>query len=127
MSVTDGQTAVFTTAGPLADGVHYIALAAGAVSDLQGAGIQAGKRVVELAVLHVTKGDALARLRQDLAAEALLYSGDDVTDERAFRTLEPDDLTVRGGPGDTAARFRVDDPPALATVLGLLADLCTGA
>lgn len=80
-----------------------------------------GKAVVELAVLHVTKGDALADLRAETAAGALLYAGDDVTDERAFRTLGPDDLTIKVGDGETAARFRVEDPAGLAAALGRLA------
>ena len=72
----------------------------------------------------MTKGDALARLRRDLGARALFYAGDDVTDERAFRSLHPDDVTVRVGAGETAARFRVDDPDGLAAVLlALAADL----
>lgn len=79
-----------------------------------------GKEVVELGVLHVTKGDALAALRHELAVGALLYAGDDVTDERAFATLGPDDVTVRVGDGTTAARFRVAGPESLAALLGRL-------
>jgi trehalose-phosphatase len=81
-----------------------------------------GKEVVELGVLEVTKGDALAALRDELGVDALLYAGDDVTDERAFATLRPDDVTVRVGPGETLARFRVEGPPELAALLGTLAD-----
>lgn len=87
------------------------------------AGVDAmrGKDVVELAVLHVTKGDALATLRGELGAEGLLYAGDDVTDERAFATLGPQDVTIKVGEGRTAARFRVPDPDGLAQVLTHLA------
>lgn len=81
-----------------------------------------GKDVVELAVLRVTKGDALEALRTETDATVLLYAGDDVTDERAFAVLRPDDVTVRVGPGETAARFRVTDPRAMAAVLAGLAD-----
>lgn len=89
------------------------------------AGVDAmrGKDVVELSVLQVTKGDALADLRRELAVGALLYAGDDVTDERAFTTLAPQDVTVRVGPGDTAARYRVADPEGLAAALVRLAGL----
>ena len=76
-----------------------------------------GKDVVELGVLPVSKGDALARLREETGAQALMYAGDDVTDERAFARLGTDDITVRVGPGRTAARFRVSGPDALAAVL----------
>jgi trehalose-6-phosphatase len=46
-----------------------------------------------------------------------------VTDERAFAVLRADDVTVRVGPGDTAARWRVADPTELAAALTRLADL----
>ena len=95
--------------------------AALALGDRPGVDAMHGKDVVELAVLTVTKGDALAELRRDLGARALFYAGDDVTDERAFRSLHPDDVTVRVGAGETAARFRVDDPDGLAVVLLALA------
>ena len=89
----------------------------------RGADTMQGKDVIELAVLTVTKGQALADLRRELGAGPLLYAGDDVTDERAFVTLGPDDVTVRVGAGDTAARFRVERPEDLAAVLERLADL----
>lgn len=85
-----------------------------------------GKDVVELSVLRTSKGDALADLRAATGAAGLLYAGDDVTDERAFATLGPDDVTVRVGDGDTAARFRVADPDAVAALLARLADLLEG-
>ena len=94
-----------------------------AVGDRDGVDTMRGKDVVELSVLQVTKGDALADLRRELGVGALLYAGDDVTDERAFSTLRPEDLTVRVGPGDTAARFRVADPEGLAAALIRLAGL----
>lgn len=81
-----------------------------------------GKDVVELSVLEVTKGDALAALRDELGVEVVAYAGDDVTDERAFATLGPRDVTVKVGEGTTAARFRVADPDAMAALLTDLAD-----
>lgn len=92
----------------------------------RGADTMQGKDVVELAVLSVTKGQALADLRRELGAGPLLYAGDDVTDERAFVTLAPQDVTIRVGDGETAARFRVAQPEDLAAVLARLADLLEG-
>ncbi|WP_220458013.1 trehalose-phosphatase [Actinotalea sp. JY-7876] len=86
-----------------------------------------GKDVVELAVLRVTKGDALATLREETGASVVLYAGDDVTDERAFVTLREDDVTVKVGEGATAARFRVRDPEAVADLLTRLADAAAAA
>jgi trehalose-phosphatase len=92
-----------------------------------GVHVTQGKEVVELAVTAVTKGGALTALRQrlDLPSGGVLYAGDDVTDERAFAVLDDDagDLTVKVGPGPTAARHRVDGPPELAALLARLAQL----
>ena len=87
-----------------------------------------GKEVVEIAVVPLGKGAGLLRLRERLAAagpavEAVLYAGDDVTDEDAFRALGPEDVTVKVGTGETLARFRVEDPEEFADVLTRLADL----
>lgn len=82
-----------------------------------------GKEVLELAVTDADKGTALRRLRAETGAAAALYLGDDVTDEDGFRALEPDDLTVKVGEGETGARFRVADVPGAVAVLERLADL----
>ena len=82
-----------------------------------------GKQVLELAVTDADKGTALRRLRSETGAAAALYLGDDVTDEDGFRALGPDDVTVKVGEGDTAARFRVADVPGAVAVLQRLADL----
>ena len=79
-----------------------------------------GKHVVEMSVVRADKGTALVTLRDEVGARAVAYLGDDVTDEDAFRALAPTDLTVKVGPGDTAARFRVEGPEAAAEVLRLL-------
>ncbi len=80
-----------------------------------------GKDVIDLAVLETSKGSAVAALRRHLGADAVLFAGDDVTDETAFRVLGPDDLGIKVGDGDTAARFRVASPQELGTVLTDLA------
>ena len=95
-----------------------------AIGARPGVDVLHGKDVVELSVHPVTKGDALADLRAELGVEAVAYAGDDVTDERAFATLGPQDVTIKVGDGPTAARFRVARPADLADLLGRLADLC---
>jgi trehalose 6-phosphate phosphatase len=82
-----------------------------------------GKEVLELAVTDADKGTALRRLRSEIGAAAALYLGDDVTDEDGFRALEPDDLTIKVGEGETTARYRVADVPGAVAVLQRLADL----
>lgn len=101
--------------------------AAHALGTTLGAHTMRGKDVVEIAVVAVSKGQALTVLRRELAAAAVFYMGDDVTDERAFETLGPGDLTVKVGPGETAARFRVPTLDHAAAVLAALADVTTTA
>jgi trehalose 6-phosphate phosphatase len=82
-----------------------------------------GKEVLELAVTDADKGSALRRLRTELGAAAVLYLGDDVTDEDAFRALAGADLGVKVGEGATAATIRVPDPAAAVALLARLAGL----
>lgn len=82
-----------------------------------------GKDVVEFLVAKATKGAALMALVEATGADAVLFLGDDVTDETVFARLRPTDIGIKVGPGDTAAAYRVDDPPAAAAVLALLASL----
>lgn len=84
-----------------------------------------GKDVLEMATRHVGKGIALRELATEHDVEALLYVGDDVTDERAFEMLRPTDLTVRVGPGATAARFRIANERAVLRLLRALLALRT--
>jgi len=86
-----------------------------------------GKQVVEMSVVEADKGSALEALRDAVGAQGVAYLGDDVTDEHAFECLGVDDLTVKVGPGDTAARFRVEGPQDAAEVLALVAELRSAA
>lgn len=83
--------------------------------------VRHGKKVVELSVLHADKGEALRRLAHGRGATAVLFIGDDVTDEDAFHVLRPRDVGIKVGPGKTAAQFRVDDTSGVASLLEALA------
>jgi trehalose 6-phosphate phosphatase len=85
--------------------------------------LKPGKEVLEVAVTDADKGAALLRLRDELGAAAVLYLGDDVTDEDGFRALGPDDVSVKIGEGDTAARYRVGRPADALAALNRLAGL----
>jgi len=93
-----------------------------ALGERLGSGVLHGKDVVEISVLTASKGEALTALRDELGAPVVLYAGDDVTDEHAFTALRPDDITVKVGTGETAARFRVDGPEEMVAALAALAD-----
>lgn len=81
-----------------------------------------GKAVLEFAVITTDKGEALDILRDGDSADAVVFFGDDVTDEKAFRRLRGGDVGVKVGPGDTAAGFRVDSPEDVAAALEFLLD-----
>lgn len=91
-----------------------------AIGDELGSAVLHGKNVVEVSVLTADKGAAVTALRAELGAGAVLYAGDDVTDEHALEVLTEDDLGVKVGDGDTVARYRLPDTDAVS---GLLADL----
>jgi len=79
--------------------------------------VRYGKNVVEFAVRSVTKGDGLRVLRAQFAPDAVLFAGDDVTDEDALAVLEPGDLGIKVGPAQTIAPFRVEGPASVAHLL----------
>ncbi len=76
-----------------------------------------GKDILEFTVHAADKGTALTTLRERLAASAVVFIGDDVTDEDGFRALTPGDVGIKVGDGDTAAQYRVASPQALVVVL----------
>lgn len=85
-----------------------------------GVGLLTGKSVHELSVVRADKGTALQGLAGDLGADAIVYFGDDVTDEHVFTVLGRHDLGIKVGDGDTAAAMRLTDAtevPGLLTRL----------
>lgn len=80
-----------------------------------------GHDILEFAARPEGKDTALADLRRRTGATAVLYAGDDVTDEDALASLGAEDLGVRVGDGPTAASVTVPDPPAVARMLAGLA------
>ena len=79
-----------------------------------------GKAVLEMAVVQVSKGAAIDTLRARLGADAVLFVGDDVTDETAFARLRAGDVGVKVGEGDTAAEYRVSTPEDVTELLQAL-------
>ncbi len=85
--------------------------------------VRKGKMVTELGVMSTNKGLALETLRSSVGAGAVLFVGDDVTDEDAFATLTGPDVGVKVGAGETAAPYRVGDTSDVATMLEHLATM----
>jgi trehalose 6-phosphate phosphatase len=93
-----------------------------AVEKRSGVYIRQGKKVVEISVVKTDKGLALQSLRQRLGASAVVFFGDDATDEDAFASLAGPDVGVKVGEGPTAARFRVADTLEVARLLANIAE-----
>ena len=129
-----------------AAGVAALEAAVTAAGRHFGLTLHRGKQVFELRPpVRVNKGTALLRLARALGADApgaaLLYAGDDVTDEDAFRALRADlpaAVTIRvagdepgadgsGEPAETAAEIVVDGLPALRVALERLDDWLASA
>lgn len=79
--------------------------------------VLAGKSVLDVGVHPLDKGAAVMELRHRLGDPTVLFAGDDVTDETVMTAAQSTDITIRVGPGETSARFRVPDPHALVTAL----------
>jgi trehalose 6-phosphate phosphatase len=81
-----------------------------------------GKAVLEFAVISTDKGEAVDILREQHDADAVVFFGDDVTDENAFRRLRGSDIGIKVGPGETHAAYRVETPDDVGTALKYLLD-----
>nr|WP_254069604.1 trehalose-phosphatase [Herbiconiux sp. VKM Ac-2851] len=99
---------------------------AAAEAEARGVTVRHGQDILEFSVRGTTKGDAVDRLREQTGATAVLFAGDDVTDEDGFGALGGDDLGVKVGPGETRAGSRVAGPAEMAEVLAELGELRRG-
>lgn len=112
---------VLHTRGLPGDAVAVADEIAAEAARIPGVTLLTGKGVHELSVVRADKGTALLALAGDLHADAIVYLGDDVTDEHVFTVLDRDDLSIKVGPGETAARARLDDCTGVPAVLAALA------
>ena len=132
-AIADQHKGVFLEIKPASVALHYrrcaadihsevAAQAQAVLGETSGVQVKLGKMVVEALVVQHNKGTALDRLRHRLAAEAVLFLGDDITDEEAFARLTGPDVGIKVGDGDTLAQFRVADPEEVAEALGFLSE-----
>lgn len=84
-----------------------------------------GKKVIEARPKGTDKGAAIAALMEQapFSDRTPLFIGDDVTDEDGFRTVNAmGGVTVKVGPGDSEARFRLPDVSSVLDLLDRFAD-----
>ncbi|WP_226479795.1 trehalose-phosphatase [Natrinema amylolyticum] len=85
--------------------------------------VSTGKRILEIGPdFPWGKGNAVELIAADEPpGTAVVYVGDDVTDESAFRAVEPDGIGVRvGGDDPSSASCRVGSPADVASFLSWL-------
>ncbi len=88
--------------------------------------VRDGKNLIEFSARDATKGDGLRVLREAFDVDAVLFAGDDVTDEDALAVLVAGDVGIKVGPQDTVAAYRVHSPSDMAAVLARIADVRAG-
>mgnify|MGYP000900576782 CR=1 FL=1 len=116
---TVSLTVHFRNATP-ADAERAAFAAATMAEGLEGVYLLSALAAVELLVCPPNKGRAVETLRRHLGATAVVYIGDDTTDEHAFETLTPADVGIRVGEGPTAARWRLEHQSGVAGSLRTL-------
>ncbi|MCU1390968.1 MAG: hypothetical protein JWL72_4306 [Ilumatobacteraceae bacterium] len=76
-----------------------------------------GHKVLELAVRPTSKRLAFGQLLSRLEPTTALFIGDDASDEAVFGSLRDGDVSIKVGPGPTAARHRVAGPTEVVALL----------
>lgn len=106
-----------------------LAATVSAVAATHAVRVEGGKSVLNIVpAMAVDKGTAVTRLVRDVLTSdvdgSILFAGDDVTDEHAFRALAdvPGAVTVKIGDGlvHTAARYNLPDPASVHRLLAIL-------
>jgi trehalose 6-phosphate synthase/phosphatase len=78
-----------------------------------------GNKVLEVRLRGVHKGTVVGRILEHAPPGTQLFAaGDDRTDEDMFAALPSDAVSIRIGPGQTRARFRLQSPFELRRLLG---------
>ena len=97
-----------------------VAAARAVLQDRRGVFLKRGNRVLETSVVHASKGEGITFLRRATGATAVVFAGDDTTDEDALGSLVAGDLGVKVGLDFTQAEFRVESPIHVGELLEAL-------
>jgi trehalose 6-phosphate phosphatase len=119
--------AVHVRNAPADVGARVLAAAAAGPGARPGIESIPGKAVLDMSVMRTTKGSAIDLLRERVKADAVVFGGDDVTDETALARMRPGDVGIKVGEGETVAGYRVADPEAVTELLTVLLEARKGA
>ena len=102
--------------------IEAFAEAAGAYIDRGQLRVMRGSYVLELLPnIEWNKGNAVAWIREMVAAThpdpAVVYVGDDVTDEDGFKAVRSTGLAIAASDRVGGAHFHIDGPPAVEQML----------
>lgn len=84
--------------------------------------VRTGHGIVECSIREATKGDGIEEIRRRLQPSAVLFAGDDRTDEDGFAVLGAQDVGIRVGGAETIAPYRLADASAVAEALWFIHD-----
>ena len=84
--------------------------------------VRTGHGIVECSIQEATKGDGIREVRRHLKPTAVMFAGDDRTDEDGFAVLGAQDVAIRVGGGETIAPHRLHDAHAVAEALWFIHD-----
>jgi trehalose 6-phosphate phosphatase len=79
--------------------------------------VRTGHGIVECSVRDATKGDGIVALLGEINPSAVLFAGDDVTDEDGFKVLGDEDIAIRVGGGETIASYHLENALAVSDLL----------
>lgn len=117
VEIKPSSVAVHVRRCPVAEGQELVERIVMGPGQFPGVLVRHGKEVIELSVVHAQKSDAVDMLRHRVGATAILFVGDDITDESVFAKLSGPDIGVKVGEGDTAAGWRVGTPADVADLM----------
>jgi trehalose 6-phosphate phosphatase len=106
-----------------AAGDALLAEAEARLRDRPGLSLVPGQRGLEVAVRAASKLPAVERLRAQTGVAAVVYIGDDMTDETVLSGLQPPDIGVKVGDLPSVAPYRLDGPADVVQMLDGLADI----
>lgn len=82
--------------------------------------IHSGNMIVEAKPNSISKKSAVETLLGEYGADFVLTAGDDYTDEDMFQASPHNSYTIKIGPGETSANYRI---PTVAGMIGVLEHL----